>query len=199
MTLLWIAVAVLGGLGLWLGLALAGAVRELVVLRARVDALEAGAGAPDHLASGLPPGAPAPAWEAIDADGSPVSSRIFTGRRHLLLFADADCAACDDIVPFVVRASAEGSLPPAAVIAGEPLDHAPATWRPSAGRGTVVVGAERGRDVSARYHVDITPTVFVVDEGGFVAARGAPTSPDETRDLVASADGIRIVAGAGDG
>jgi hypothetical protein len=58
---LWTALVVLGALALWLGLALAGAVRELVALRERVEALEVLAGAHDHLASGLPPGAPAPA------------------------------------------------------------------------------------------------------------------------------------------
>jgi hypothetical protein len=197
---LWTALVVLGALALWLGLALAGAVRELVALRERVEALEVLAGAHDHLASGLPPGAPAPAWEAVDADGAPLSSTSFAGRRHLVLFADADCAACEDLVPAVVQASTQGVLPPAAVIANTPLDDAPTGWRTPHGAGRfVVVGAEHERDISDRYRVDVTPTVFLVDEDGVVVARGTPASLEETRDLVRSVDGVRIVTGSADG
>jgi hypothetical protein len=198
-TFLWIAVAVLGALMVWLGLALAGAVRELVTLRQRVEALEARAGAPDHLASGLPPGAPAPPWEALDVDGSPVSSAVFAGHRHLMVFADADCGACDELVPAIVRASTDGSLPPAAVIARAPLDASPPGWRPPDDDPSVIVGVEHGRDISDRYRVDVTPTVFLVDEGGLVVARGNPASLEETRQLVDDTDGVRIVAGPVDG
>jgi hypothetical protein len=197
---LWIAVAVLGALTLWLGLALAGVVRELAALRNRLDALEVRAGAPDHLASGLPPGAPAPAWEALDADGSSVSSASFAGRRHLMVFADADCAACDELVPGVVDAAARGSLLPAAVIASGPLRAAPSGWRTPVGADQLVaVGTEHDRAVSDRYRVDVTPTVFVVDEDGGVVARGTPTSLEATHELVRSVDGVRIVGGEGHG
>jgi Redoxin len=197
---LWIAVAVLGALALWLGLALAGAVHELAALRVRLDALELRAGAPDHLASGLPPGAPAPTWEAVGADGSPVSSALLAGRRHLVVFADADCAGCHELVPSVVDAAAHGALLPTAVIANTPLDAAPTGWRTPPGTGRlVVVGSERDRAVSDRFLVDLTPTVFVIDEDGAVVARGTPTSLEETHELVRSVDGVRIVAGAGDG
>jgi hypothetical protein len=198
-TFLWIAVAVLGALMVWLGLALAGAVRELLALRRRVEALEVRAGAPDHLASGLPPGAPAPPWEAFDVDGSPVSSAPFSGRRHLMVFADADCAACGELVPAIVRASSDGSLPPVAVIARAPLDASPPGWRPPGDAPLVIVGVEHGRDVSDRYRVDVTPTVFLVDEGGLVVARGTPVSLEETRELVDDTDAVRIVAGPVDG
>jgi Redoxin len=197
---LWVAVVVLGALGLWLGLALAGAVRELVALREQVEALEAGAGAHDHLAEGLPPGAPAPAWEAADADGDALSSASFDGRRHLVVFADADCAACDDLVPAVVQASAQGALPPAAVIASTPLDPLPTGWRtPEGAERLVLVGVERARDISDRYRVDVTPTVFLVDEAGIVVARGTPGTLKETSDLVRSVDGVEIVTRQADG
>jgi hypothetical protein len=59
----------------------------------------------------------------------------------------------------------------------------------------VAVGTEHERAVSDRYRVDVTPTVFVVDEDGGVVARGAPTSLEETRELVRSVDDVRIVGG----
>ena len=65
----WIVAAVLCVALVWIGLALAGAVRELAALRERVDALE-GASAPIHLDGGLPIGSPEPGWSLIAPDDS---------------------------------------------------------------------------------------------------------------------------------
>ncbi len=193
--LLWVAIAMLGLLVLWLGLALAGAVRELTALRERVDAL-AGA-APVHLSSGLPLGAPAPAWEVRTAEADLRTSSAFAGTRHLVVFADADCAACDDVVPGVVSEAASGALPPVVVIGRGPAQATPASWRSADPR--VIVGAEHGDDVTAAYQVETSPHVFVVDESGFVVAQGGAASVKDVRALVRGADGIRIVPGTGDG
>jgi hypothetical protein len=193
--MLWLAIAVLGLLVLWLGLALAGAVRELSTLRERVDALEVGG--PVHLGSGLPLGAPAPGWEVRTPEGDLRTSSAFAGTRHLLLFADADCAACDDVVPGVVSAAASGALPPVAVIGRGDAIATPATWRSADPR--VIVGAEQGDDATAAYGVETSPHAFVVDEAGFVVAQGGAVSLEDVRALVRGADGIRIVPGGDDG
>jgi hypothetical protein len=192
--LLWVAIAALGLLVLWLGLALAGVVRELAALRERVDAME---GTPVHLGSGLPLGAPAPAWEVRTPEGDLRTSSAFAGTRHVLLFADADCAACDDVVPAVVTAAASGAVPPVAVIGRGDPTATPAAWRHPDAR--VIVGAEHGDDVAATYRVDTSPHAFVVDEAGFVVAQGGVASADDLRALVRGADGIRIVPGGDDG
>ena len=101
----WILAALLGVALVWLGLALAGAVRELATLRERVEALEGAAG-PIHLDGGLPIGSPEPAWSLTAPDGALVTSSLLGGRRHLVVFADAECRACDEVVPAVVRAAA---------------------------------------------------------------------------------------------
>jgi len=201
----WVVVALLSVAVVWLGLALAGAVRELAALRERVSALEgsgaaaAGAGTgsgPVHLASGLPVGAPTPAWEMTTPDGETATSATFTGRRHLVVFADADCRACDELVPAVLRAAVDGQLPPLAVIGrGEPSATPPA-WRSASAR--VAVGCERDGAVATAFRVDVSPHLFVIDEGGFVVAQGGADDLDGVRALLREGEGIRIVSGATD-
>lgn len=190
--LAWLAISVLAIAVVWIALALVGAVRELQELRARFDALGTPDGAPRRE---LPVGAPVPVWRIATADGEVVSSSTFDARRHLLLFADAACRACDDLVPEVVRLAGAGSIPPVAVIGRGDAATTPAAWRVADVR--VRVGAERGDEVSAAFGVDITPTAFVVDEGGAVVARAPVATMDDVRGLIRQADGVRIVAAGG--
>jgi hypothetical protein len=192
----WIAVLVLAALVLWLALALAGAVRALADVRARVEALEA----PDlvHLPAGVPVGSAVPAWTLRTLDGSTVSSSDLAGRRHLLLFADADCSACDEVVPAAVRAAAAGELPPVAVVGRGDAAATPATWR-SPASPRVLAGAEEGDRVSRALGVVTTPHAIVVDETGHLVAQGSASDLDQLRALVRAAEGIRVVGTAGDG
>jgi hypothetical protein len=189
--LAWLAMSVLT-IGLaWIGLALVGVVRELEELRRKLDSNGAvGTARPE-----LPVGAPVPVWRVSTADGEVVSSSTFDARRHLLLFADASCRACDDLVPEVVRSAGAGSIPPVAVIGNGDAASTPASWRVADVR--VRVGVERGDEVSAAFGVDITPTAFIIDEGGAVVARGPVATMDDVRGLLRQADGVRIVAAGG--
>ena len=193
----WAVVAVLASVIVWLGLALIGAVRELAALRARVDALE-GSDAPVHLDGGLAVGAAAPAWSISTPEGDAATSAQLRGRRHLLVFADADCRACDDLVPAVVRAAAAGTLPVVAVVGRGRPEATPAAWRADAS-GRVLAGVEHDRDVSDAFGVEVSPHVFVIDEGGFVVGRSGATTFDEVRSLSRGAHGIRIIPEALDG
>jgi len=166
----WVAVAVLGAAVLWLALAMVGAVRELEALRDRIDLLERG---PLHVPDVLPVGSPAPPWEIARRDGTVVSSATFDGRRHLLVFGDAACGACEDLVPAVVRATEDGSIPPSVVL-------------------------DRGDDgadaAAAAFRVEVVPHVVVVDEGGFIVAQGGAADLGDVRMLLDDAAGIRVVA-----
>lgn len=193
----WILAAVLGAVLVWLGLALAGVVRELAALRERVDALEA-ASAPIHLDAGLPIGSPEPVWSLITPDGTTAASAALAGRRHLVLFADADCRACDDVVPEVVRAAAAGALPPLALVGRGRPDATPAGWRGD-DRARVVAGVERDREVSDAFRVEVSPHVFVIDEGDAVVAQGGAVTLSDVEALVRGAQGIRIVPGGSGG
>ena len=192
----WVAIGLLAAVVLWLAFALAGAVRELAALRGRVASLEEESG-PVHLAEGLPVGAATPSWQLTDRGGAAVSSSSMRGKRHLLLFADADCRACDALVPEVIEAASSDRLLPTVIVGRGAATATPAAWVPADGR--VIVGVEQGTEVSEGFRTEVSPHAFVIDEGGFVAAQGGPLSLDDVRALIADAEGLRIVTGAADG
>ena len=165
----WIAACLLLVVVIWVGLALIGAVREIADLRDRVDALEASGASPSHVGGGLAVGTLAPAWSIVTPGGEVASSSAFAGRRHLLVFADATCRACDDVVPELVAAAGRGTVPALAVIGRGDAEATPEPWRAADVR--VRIGSERGHEVSEAFGVDVSPFVFVVDEGGSVVAR----------------------------
>ncbi|HEY5861289.1 MAG TPA: hypothetical protein VIX62_13490 [Actinomycetota bacterium] len=192
----WVAIGLLAAVVLWLAFALAGAVRELAALRGRVVALEEESG-PVHLADGLPVGAVAPSWQLAEGGGAAVSSSAMRGKRHLVLFADADCRACDALVPEVIEAASSDRLIPVVIVGRGVASATPAAWVPAAGR--VIVGVEQGSEVSEAFRTEVSPHAFVIDEGGFVTAQGGPLTLDDVRALIAEAEGLRIVTGAADG
>jgi hypothetical protein len=187
----------MSALVIWVGFGLIGAVRAVTDLRARVAALEA---PPDRelvrLADGLPVGAPSPGWSVVAPDGRVHASTENRGRRHLVLFADADCAACIELLPTVVGAAADQVVPPTVVIGRGAL---PPAWTDHVDGVRVTVGTDRGGEVSRAFRTEISPHLFVIDEGGFVAAQGGPLSLGDVRTLIREAGELRIVTGAFDG
>jgi Redoxin len=143
----------------------------------------------------LPVGAAAPMWRIATADGEVVSSSTFEGRRHVVLFADPGCRACDDLVPEAVAAARERGIPPLVVVGRGDATATPAEWRAADVR--VRVGTERRDEVSAAFGVDVTPTAVVVDEGGAVVARGPVGTIGDLRGQIDGAEGVRIVAAGG--
>ena len=185
----WVAIAVLAAAVCWLVFAMIGLVREVAALRADV----ARTNAPIELAGGLPVGSTGPAWTIQTPDGD-VSSSAYAGKRHVLVFADADCRTCDDLVPDVARAAAGRGLPPVVVV-GRDGAAAPTTW---SGPG-ITAGREHEGAVSDAYRVDVTPHVFVLDEDGAVVAQGEAVTLADVQTLVRDAQGIRIVPGTSHG
>jgi hypothetical protein len=184
----WVLVAVLGAIVVWLLLALSGAGRTIAELRVAEPAEVR------HLSPGIAPGSLAPAFEADGSDG-PFDARELVGLRHLMLFVDPDCAACATLVPGVLDEAAARGFPAVVLVSRGSLDDHPGVWR-GADRARLV--RERGTEVSDAFGVDVTPTAFVIDEGGAVVARGPVQTVPEVAELVAHGQGIRIV-GAGGG
>jgi hypothetical protein len=182
----WLIVAALAMVVAWLGLALIGVVRAQSALRARVEDLES-ASTPTRLGAGLAVGRRAPDWSITAPSGDAVTSASVAGERHLLVFADADCRACDSLVPSVVHASAEGALPPAVIIGRGDAAGIPSSWR------NATSGVERDGEVSATFDVDVSPHVFVVDDEGVVVAQGGVVDLHDVEVLVAAGRGITIV------
>lgn len=192
----WVVLGLVCGVLAWLALALTGAVREVRDLRARVEALESSSEATDvRLADGLPVGSPSPGWSVTAPDGSTVTSAGWRGRRHLVLFADAGCVACVELLPEVVGAAADALVPPTVVIGRGP---APPAWVEHADGVRVVVGVEDDGAVSRAFRTEISPHVFVVDEGGFIVAQGGSVTLEDVHALVREAGSLTIVAGSSD-
>lgn len=186
----WIVVALFFALVLWLGFAMIALVRTQAGLRARIEDLEASI-APVRIAGGLPVGRTAPDWVIATADGGSFAASSLAGTRHVLLFADATCAACDEVVPAAIRAAEDGDVPPVVVI-GRDGDELPAAW---SGPRT---GVEHGDDVSAAFRVEVSPHIFVIDEGGAIVAQGGAASLEDVEALVREGTGIQVLPGADD-
>lgn len=184
----WVLVAILSLVVIWLLLALSGAGRTIAELRAEDADVR-------HLSPGIAPGTLAPRFQADAVDGEAFDAQELAGLRHLLVFADPTCAACATLVPAVLDEVAARRFPPVVLVSRGDLAAHPAGWR-TAERARLV--REHGTDVSDAFGVDVTPTVFVIDEGGAVVARGPVQTLADVAELVDEGDGIRIV-GAGGG
>jgi hypothetical protein len=179
---LWIGLGLALGAVVFLAFVLAGALRSMDDLRARLADIEArSAVAPGR---GLSVGSPAPPIEGV-APGAGVDAPRLSGVRHLVAFADPDCAACARLVPDLLR---DSPLP--GVIVSDAA-RVPAAWRArSDGRMAVVAD---GRSIADRYQADLRPQVFVVDEGGSIVASAPAGTLEDVRGLVDEAAGVRVV------
>ncbi|MEA2580022.1 MAG: hypothetical protein QOE83_914 [Actinomycetota bacterium] len=173
---LWIVVAMLSSAVIFLLLALSGATRTVASLKRSLD----GNRADDvvRLRSGLAVGSEAPAIQSVSATTS--------SRRHLIVFADPGCAACETLVPSLLTTPNHTPV----VLIGRSRTGWPQQWRP--GPGDVVVFDPDERIANA-YSVGFTPHVFVVDEGGFIGAQGPADSVEMVRRLVREAAGVQII------
>jgi hypothetical protein len=183
----WILVAALAAIVGWLLLALHGADRTIAELR--------GAAAEDvvHVSSGLAAGSRAPTFEAWAATGGRFDASELSGLRHLMLFADPACVSCVELVPEVLTAAARRALPLVVVVSQGSFGDQPEAWRRT-DRSRLVI--EEGTSVTDAFEVDVTPTAFVIDEGGWVVAGGPVRSVGEVIDLARDAEGVRIVGEA---
>jgi hypothetical protein len=188
----WIVVALLFALVLWLGFALIALIRTQAGLRARIEDLEA-AITPIRLEGGLPVGRTAPDWQITMRDGGSLAAATLAGTRHILLFADTSCRACDEVVPAAVEAAANGALPPVVVIAREDGAPMPPSWD---GQRT---GVEHGDEVSEAFQVEVSPHLFVIDEGGAIVAQGGAATLADVEALVREALGIQVLPETDDG
>lgn len=179
----WVLVAVLVMIVACLLLALSGATRTIASLRAGD---EAGSEPPmHHLSSGLPAGTRAPAIDGLGHD--------LTGSRHLVTFVDPDCAACDSLVPALIYAAGERQVPQTVLVSrGTPAEH-PAAWLDTGPRAQLLM--ETASVVTDAYGVDVTPTSFLVDEGGIIVAGGPTGTIEDVVTLVEDVEGVRVAPG----
>jgi methylamine dehydrogenase accessory protein MauD len=158
---LWIVVALLGFL-------LLGALRAVALLRWQVDQLQATT--PSRLGrNGLRPGKKAPDFTVPALAGDAVTLHDYAGRQLLLVFLQASCGPCRNIVPELNRLHNAGHVQVLAVHNGdkEAVEHWAKDHRPH-----FPVALQERFGVSKRYEVFATPFAFLIDERGLISSRG---------------------------
>ena len=153
---------------LLLGFLLLGALRAVDQLRWRLEQLEATT--PSRMGrNGLRVGKKAPDFSLPSATDGDVSLQSYAGRKVLLVFTQAGCGPCQQIVPELNRLHDDGKVEVLAINKGE-LE-ATRKWVEEA-HIRFPVGMQHAFTVSKRYEVFATPFAFLIDEQGVIASRG---------------------------
>ena len=170
------------GVVLFLGFLLLGTLRALGLLRWRLEQLEATT--PSRLGrSGLKPGKKAPDFTLPSVAGAEVSLHDFAGRKVLLVFTQAGCGPCRQIMPELNRL---GGRDLQVVVVNKGDLQATRQWATELGARFPVL-VQDGLDLSRKYEVFATPFVFLIDEKGVVASKGIISSKQHIGYVLSSA------------
>jgi methylamine dehydrogenase accessory protein MauD len=158
--LLWVVV-------LFLGFLLLGTLRALGLLRWGLEQLEATT--PIHRGrTGLKPGKRAPDFTLPSVAGAEVSLHDFLGRKVLLVFTQAGCGPCRQIMPELNRL---GGRDLQVIVVNKGELQATRQWAAELGARFPVL-VQDGLDLSRKYEAFATPFAFLIDEKGVVASKG---------------------------
>ena len=141
---------------------------------------------------GLPLGAIAPVPFGEDIFGRPVSLGMSRGKKTLVYFVSTRCSSCRDALRMV---HALHALPEMEVIV---IFNAPRTnvllllaelWRnPEEAQMPFLILTDEDGKTMQRYQVTLVPYLNVVDDEGFLGAKGMPGSLSETAFLCNQSD-----------
>ena len=160
LVLLWVVV-------LGLGFLLLGTLRALGLLRWRLEQLEATT--PSRLGrNGLRPGKKAPDFTLPSVAGTEVSLSGFAGRKVLLVFTQAGCGPCRDLMPELNRLGVRDLQ---VVVVNRGDLETTRTWAAEL-RARFPVLVQEGLDLARKYEVFATPFAFLIDEQGVVKSKG---------------------------
>jgi peroxiredoxin len=165
---LWIASYVLMWLLIgFLGFLLLGTLRALGLLKWRLEQLEATM--PSRLGrSGLKPGKKAPDFTLRSVAGPEVSLHDFAGHKVFLVFTQAGCGPCRQIMPELNRLDGREHQ---VLVLNKGNSEETGKWAADLGvRFPVLV--QDGLDISKKYEAFATPFAFLINEKGVVASRG---------------------------
>ena len=172
--LLWLTVLLLGFL-------LLGALRAVDQLRWRLEQFEATT--PSRMGrSGLRVGKKAPDFTLPSAIGGDVSLQSYASRKLFLVFTQAGCGPCHQIMPELNKLQRAGEVQVVVVNNGD-ADGARKLAEKSQARFPVLAQERFG--VSKRYEVFATP--FVIDEQGVIRSKGIVNNGRHLRFVVTSA------------
>jgi methylamine dehydrogenase accessory protein MauD len=182
-TILLISTIALWVVVLAVGFLLLGTLRSLGLLQWRIDQFEATR--PSRInREGLKPGRKAPDFTLCGVDGSEYSLAHYTGRRVLLVFVQANCGPCHEVVPSLNRLHRSGELQ-VLVVNNAELEEA-REWAVEVHAEFPVLAQDK-LEVSKKYEVFATPFAFVIDERGAIASSGIVNSRQHVRFLLDAA------------
>ncbi|HEX5102570.1 MAG TPA: TlpA disulfide reductase family protein [Pirellulaceae bacterium] len=151
-----------------LGFLVLGTLRALGVVNWRIDQLQATT--PSRIGrDGLRIGKQAPDFTLPGQERHDVSLHEFQGRKVLLVFTQAGCGPCHDIVPELNRLHDRGECQVVGINNGE-LGEA-AIFAAETGARFPVLAQEKF-SLSKRYQVFATPFAFFIDEQGVIRSKG---------------------------
>jgi methylamine dehydrogenase accessory protein MauD len=182
---LWIASQVL----IWLvvffvAFLLLGTLRALGLLKWRLEQLEATT--PSRLGrSGLRPGKRAPDFTLPSVGGPEVALHDFSGRKVLVVFTQAGCGPCRQIMPELNRL---GGRDLQVIVLNKGDAKTTGEWAAETGARFPVL-IQDGLDISKKYEVFATPFAFLIDEKGVVAAKGIITNKQHIGYVLSAAQG----------
>jgi methylamine dehydrogenase accessory protein MauD len=158
--LLWAAL-------LFLGFLLLGTLRALGLLKWRLEQLEVTM--PSRLGrSGLKVGKKAPDFTLRSVGGTEVSLHDFAGLKVFLVFTQAGCGPCQQIMPELNRL---GGQDVQVLVLNKGEAEETGKWAADL-RLRFPVLIQDGLDISKKYEAFATPFAFLINEKGVVASRG---------------------------
>jgi methylamine dehydrogenase accessory protein MauD len=159
----------LWALALLVGFLLLGALRAQGLLEWRLEQLEATM--PSRIGrSGLAPGRRAPDFTLPCIGGGDVALSSFAGQKVLLVFVQAGCGPCQEIVPELNKLAArERNLQILAVNHAAP--QAASVWAMET-KAHFPILVQEDWSVSKKYEVFATPFAFLIDERGMITSKG---------------------------
>jgi methylamine dehydrogenase accessory protein MauD len=169
---------------LFLGFLLLGTLRALGLLRWRLEQLEATT--PTRLGrSGLKPGKKAPDFTLRSLAGPEVSLHDFAGRKVFLVFTQAGCGPCQQIMPELNRLAGRDLQ----VLVANRGDAEAARHLVPDGQPPFPVLIQDGLDLSRKYEAFATPFAFLIDDQGTIASKGIITCKQHIGYVLSAADG----------
>ena len=174
-TIVWpLALALTWALVLLLGCLLLGALRAQGVMEWRLEQLEATM--PSRIGrSGLTPGRQAPDFTLKSVQGRDVSLHDYAGRQVLLVFVQAGCGPCQEIVPELNKLARQRR--DSVVLAINRASPEDAQRWAAETHADFPVLIQEDLALSKRYEAFATPFAFLIDEIGLVAAKGIVSQP----------------------
>lgn len=147
-----------------------------VHLLQRPAASSAGRNGLTDLGEALAAGAPAPAFELADLDGTPVSrdALLARGLPVVLVFASPTCGPCQALMPELVRWHAALNERLTLVMIESGVEQTEALRDQLRAHGPLPVLVEPSRDVALAYRTHATPTGIAISPEGLIASPPLP-------------------------